>query len=65
MYKTSGFNLLYCIECEKVYQNNSGSGTSYGPNLVYYVDFPSISCKREICPKCIKVLDDAEGNYVE
>ena len=53
------FNLLYyCTECEKAYQKYSS--TSYGRKLEYYEDFPSISCKREICPKCVETLNAVE-----
>ena len=57
---TSSFKLLYCSECEKVFQNTGGSGGGYGPKLIYYTDFPSISCKKEICPKCTEDLSVVE-----
>ena len=52
------FSVLYCTECKKAYQNSTSN--SYGLKLMYYEDFPSISCKKEICPKCIETLSVVE-----
>ena len=59
MYSYASFSVLYCTECKKAYHTNNSYGAEkywYRKKLVYYEDFPSISCKQEVCPLCIETL---------
>ena len=56
--KVPHFKLYYCQDCERVYEHAIITGLE---RLIYYADFPTISCKKERCPKCTKVLNVADN----
>ena len=48
---TSYFKVKFCLNCRKAFEFFY-SQTFKSMVVDYYKDFPSISCEKEVCPKC-------------
>tara|TARA_Y100001963_G_scaffold159944_1_gene266381 strand:+ start:4520 stop:4804 length:285 start_codon:yes stop_codon:yes gene_type:complete len=50
--KLSSFNVKFCYSCNKAFEYYFNNGMACTV-IEYYSDFPSISCQKETCPKCL------------
>lgn len=48
---SSIFSVMFCLNCNTAFEFFYSSGL--GMVVDYYKDFPSISCQKETCPKCL------------